>query len=112
VSSDGAAFGREAGQGSGRPGAGALIAGGGHCVAAVETGSGGVGLVEPVGPQRLADLGGQIGLFPAHRWPHRQAGTPPQALDRPGQQRRPLEVTLANASWANAARTRVTFWVL
>src|SRR5260370_31799564 len=75
-------------------GAGALIAGGGHRLPAAEPGAVGVYLVEPAGPQCLADLGSQICLPALRLWPDPQAGSPPQALDRPGQQRRPPGVAL------------------
>src|SRR5260370_18354710 len=55
----------------------AVIAGGGHCLPAAEPGAVGVYLVEPAGPQCLADLGSQICPPPLRAWPDPQAGSPP-----------------------------------
>ena len=66
------------------------------------------GLAEPVIPQGLADLDGQLGLARPQYRPRAQPGPPTQALSRPGQPRSAFGVTPASASWANAARQRVT----
>ena len=66
--------------------------GSGYRRSVAEPGPGGEDLVEPAGPQRLANLGYQVGFAsPQHR-PRPQAYSAPQAIGRPGQQRGPLGV--------------------
>jgi hypothetical protein len=55
-------------------------------------------------PERLADLGYQLGLRPPQDRPRRQAGTLAQALGRPRQQRRPLGVTFREGELGELAQ--------
>jgi hypothetical protein len=64
------------------------------CLLAVEPGARGEFLVKPGRAHRLPDLGHRLGFPLLLQWPHPQADTLAQALDRPLQPRGPVPVTL------------------
>ena len=70
------------------------VADGGHRLLLAQPGPGRERFTEPAVPQRLADLGRELGFSPPEHRPRAEPGAAAQAFGGPGQQRRPFGVVL------------------